>query len=105
MTQSDLITILPMLLVVTWASVLLLVDLFIPKKSKGWTAFLAAVGLAAALGLSLAQAGRESSAFSGMFVLDGFSSFLENVILGSGLLAIAIAYGYIRRMGMERGEY
>ncbi len=105
MTQSDLYTILPTILLVAWACVLLLVDLFIPKGRKGWTALLAAVGLAGALGVTLAQAGLELSAFGGMVVLDGFSSFLNALFLASGLLGIAIAYGYLKRMGLERGEY
>jgi NADH-quinone oxidoreductase subunit N len=105
MTQSDLTTILPTILIVAWACVLLLVDLFIPKGHKGWTALLAAVGLAGALGVTLAQAGLQRSAFGGMVVLDGFSSFMNALFLASGLLAIAIAYGYLKRMGLERGEY
>jgi len=105
MTQSDLRTILPIILLVAWACALLLVDLFIPRGRKGWTALLAAVGLAGALGVTLAQAGWERSAFGGMVVLDGFSSFLSVLFLASGLLAIAIAYGYLKRMGLERGEY
>jgi NADH-quinone oxidoreductase subunit N len=105
MTQSDLTTILPTILIVAWACVLLLVDLFIPRGHKGWTALLAAVGLAGALGVTLAQAGLQRSAFGGMVVLDGFSSFMNALFLASGLLAIAIAYGYLKRMGLERGEY
>jgi NADH-quinone oxidoreductase subunit N len=105
MTRSDLFTILPTIILVAWACVLLLVDLFIPKGRKGWTALLAAVGLAVALGVTLAQAGQETSAFGGMVVLDGFSSFLTSLFLASGIGAIAIAYGYLKRMGLERGEY
>ncbi len=40
-----------------------------------------------------------------MVVLDGFSSFLDVLFLATGLLGIALAYGYLRRMGIERGEY
>jgi NADH-quinone oxidoreductase subunit N len=105
MTLFDLNTLLPLIFLTVWACVLLLVDLFIPKGRKGWTALLAAVGLAAALGLTLAHAGQEGIAFSGMVVLDGFSSFLDVLFLASGLLGIALAYGYLRRMGIERGEY
>jgi NADH-quinone oxidoreductase subunit N len=94
-----------MIILIAWACVLLLVDLFIPKRHKGWTALLAAVGLAGALGVTLAQAGWEMTAFNGMVTLDGFSSFLNALFLASGLLGIAIAYGYLRRMGLERGEY
>ena len=105
MTQSDLYTLLPLIVLVVWTCALLLVDLFIPKGRKGWTALLAAVGLAAAMGITLAQAGREITAFNGMVVLDGFSSFLNVLFLGTGLLSIAIAYGYLKRMDIERGEY
>ena len=105
MTQSDLNTLLPLIFLIAWACALLLVDLFIPKGHKGWTAFLGALGLAAAMGITLAHAGQESYAFSGMVVLDGFSSFLSVLFLGTGLLGIALGYGYLRRMGIERGEY
>ena len=105
MTHSDLNTLLPLIFLTVWACVLLLVDLFIPKGRKGWTAFLAAVGLASAMGLTLAHVGQEGTAFSGMVVLDGFSSFLDLLFLATGLLGIALAYGYLKRMGIERGEY
>lgn len=105
MTQSDLYTILPNITLVVWACVLLLVDLFIPKTHKGLTALLAAVGLALSLGLTLSQSGREMSAFGGMVTLDGFSTFLNVLFLATGLLGIAIAYGYLKRMDLERGEY
>ncbi len=105
MTPSDLLTILPLLALTVWACVLLLVDLFIPKGRKGWTALLAAVGLAGAMGLTLMQAGTASSAFSGMVQRDGFSTFLNVLFLGSGLLGIAVAYGYLKRMNIDRGEF
>jgi NADH-quinone oxidoreductase subunit N len=105
MTISDLNTLLPLIFLTVWACVLLLVDLFIPRGHKGWTAFLGAVGLAASMGLTRAQSGQERFAFSGMVVLDGFSSFLSVLFLATGLLGIALAFGYLRRMGIERGEY
>ncbi len=105
MTQSDLYALLPLIVLTGWACILLLVDLFIPKNRKGWTALLAAVGLALSMGLTLAQSGSELSAFGGMITLDGFSTFLNVLFLATGLLGIAIAYGYLKRMGLERGEY
>ncbi len=103
MTSSDLLSILPLIVLVVWASLLLLVDLFL--KRKGVTAFLAALGLALTAGLTLAQAGEEASAFGGMIAVDGFATFLNVLFLLSGLLGIAVAYGYLKRMGIERGEY
>ena len=83
----------------------MLVDLFIPKDRKGITAFLAALGLAVTLGFTVTQIGRSGIGFNGMVTLDGFSTFTSALILLSGLLGIALAYGYIKRMGIERGEY
>ena len=55
MTKADLIALTPLIVVACWAVVLLLVDLWIPKQRKGITAFLAALGLAIALGLNLSR--------------------------------------------------
>ena len=105
MTQVDFYVLLPLIILVTWACVLLLADLFIPKNRKWLTALLAALGLALALGFTLSQLGLENTGFTNMVVVDGFSVFVNALLLVSGLLGIALAYGYVKRMGIERGEY
>jgi NADH-quinone oxidoreductase subunit N len=106
MTPSDFSTILPLILLTAWACALLIVDLFIPKERKGWTALLAAVGLAITLGFILAGAASgESTGFNNMVVRDGFTTFLNALFVVIGLLGISLGYGYIRRMNIERGEY
>jgi NADH-quinone oxidoreductase subunit N len=108
MTQpefKDFYILLPLIILIAWACALLLADLFIPKDRKGITAFLAALGLAVTLGFTVTQIGRSGIGFNGMVTLDGFSTFTSALILISGLLGIALAYGYIKRMGIERGEY
>lgn len=105
MTINDFEVLKPYTLLTVWACILLLVDLFIPKGRKGITALLSALGLAITLGFTLAQIGTERSGFSGMVVLDGFSTFVNALLLVSGLLGVALAYGYIKRMNIERGEY
>ena len=107
MTQIDfsISAIQPLVLLTVWACVLLIVDLFIPKERKGLTALLAALGLALTLGFTLTQIGMQETGLSGMVVVDGFSIFVNVLLLVSGLLGIALAYGYVKRMGLERGEY
>lgn len=105
MTPADFSTVWPLVFLTVWACVLLLVDLFIPKERKGITALLSALGLALTLGFTLSQVGQGLSGFNGMVVLDGFSVFVNALLLVSGLLGIALAYGYVKRMGLERGEY
>ena len=105
MNQIDFNTILPVVILTIWACALLLVDLFVSTGRKGLTALLAAVGLALTMGITLIQAGNQSSGFGGMVVLDGFSNFLSILFLLTGLFGIAVAYGYLSRMKIERGEY
>src|SRR5574340_1592738 len=95
--------ILPLMVLIVWASLLLLVDLFL--KDKRITALLAAFGLALTLGLTLSQIGYNASSFNSAVVVDGFSTFLSALLLISGLLGVALAYDYLRRTGLERGEY
>ena len=103
MSSSDLLSVAPVLIISVWAILLLLLDLFI--KNKGLTASLAAAGVAAALVVVIVRFGSDQVAFSGMIVADTFSDFLQIVILITALLGIAVAYDYLRRMNMERGEY
>lgn len=104
--QADLTPVLPLTLLVIWACALLLVDLFIPKERKSLTALLAALGLALALSFTLMQLGQETkTSFHNMVVVDGFSVFVNALLLVSGLLAIGLSFGYIKRMHLERGEY
>jgi NADH-quinone oxidoreductase subunit N len=105
LTFDDYQTILPLLILTTWATLLLLVDLFIPRDRKGITALLSVVGLLVTLYFTVAQIGQENTGFNDMVALDGFSTFVNVILLLSGLFGIAVAYGYARRMGIERGEY
>ena len=101
----DFQVILPLLVLTGWACVLILLDAFL-IKNKGLTAVLAAFGLAVSLGLTISQMGRPAvTGFNDMVVLDGFSTFLNALQLVCGLLGIALAYAYIKRTGIERGEY
>ncbi|MBI2332231.1 MAG: NADH-quinone oxidoreductase subunit N [Chloroflexi bacterium] len=104
-TLTDYYSLLPYIVLTVWACLLLLVDLFIPKNYKGITALLAAMGLITGIILSVWLIGVETTGFNGMVTLDGFSTFANILLLASGLFAIALAYGYTKRMGFERGEY
>ncbi len=96
---------LPLIVLTIWACVLLLVDLFIPKERKGWTALLAALGLLVTLVLVVVRFGFHAPAFGGMVAVDGFSNFVAILLLLSGLAGIGLAYDYLKRTGLERGEY
>ncbi len=97
--------ILPLIVLTAWVCALLLVDLFIPKERKGLTALIAAIGLLVTLGFVIARFGRPIVGFGGMIFADNFANFLNVLILVSGLAGIALAHDYLKRIGLERGEY
>ena len=101
----DLNAILPLVILIVWASLLLVADLFIPGERKGITALLAALGLLVTLSVSVARVSQSYSAFNGMIVIDGFATYLQVLFVVSGLLAIILAYDYMKRMNLERGEF
>lgn len=104
-TGTDLIAILPLLIVVGWALLLLLVDLWVPHERKGITASLAAVGLLLALAAAVLLRAKPMLAFGGMIIVDEFSTFLNVLFLAAGLAGIAIAHDYLKRMEILQGEY
>ncbi|MBN1287228.1 MAG: NADH-quinone oxidoreductase subunit N [Anaerolineae bacterium] len=91
-----------------WACVLLLLDLFVPKEDKFATAFLAevAVILCFALNFRLFRLKPERmEAFGGMYVADGFTTFVNMVVLVAVFIGILLSFEYLRRAGIQRGEY
>lgn len=105
MNAQDLSAALPIIILAAWACLLLLAEAFIPNEGKGLIAALAALGLGMAAIPLIARFGNVAEGFGGMIVLDGFASFLSLLFLGSGLIGIALAFDYLRCMGIERGEY
>lgn len=109
MSLSELWTnvqaILPLVALMGWACLLLLVDLFIPRDRKGWTAALSAAGLVIAFVLLLILPPVESGVFNGMVSVDGFARFMQGLFLVSGLAGITLSYDYLKRMGIHQGEY
>lgn len=105
MMQNDFLSILPLVVLIGWSVVLLLIDLWIPRENKGVTAILATAGLAVTMGLVLSSMNQTKTAFHGTIFIDGFSSLLDIIFLVAGMAGIALAYSYLKRMEIERGEY
>ncbi len=108
MTGIDIksfLSLLPHTELLVWASLLLLVDLFIPKQKKAITAILAGIGLLISLVLVILEWGQPALTYNKMAVVDNFAVFLNVLFAISGLIAIAIAYDYLNRMGIQKGEY
>lgn len=105
MTLNDFYSILPAAILIVWALILLLADLWLSKHTPVVTPVLAVIGLIASITGSVLYTGNVASGFGGFILVDGFSRFLVPLFAVTGIFAIALAYDYLKRMGIQRGEY
>jgi len=103
--ELNLIGALPAIALATWAVILLVIDLFIPKDRKQTTAWLALGGIVFAFAANLLVFNNNSDAFSGLYRADAFTGMLNIVILGAAALGVLLSMDYLKRAGIERGEF
>ncbi|NTU82435.1 MAG: NADH-quinone oxidoreductase subunit N [Chloroflexales bacterium] len=102
----DLTLLAPLLIVVGWATALLLVDTFaIPAGRKKLTGYLAIAGMLVAGLVGIPLWNVSGSTFSGMIVLDRYSLTLTWIFLITGCLSVAMALDYLPRHDIEQGEF
>ncbi len=105
---SDLLGILPILIVGGGAVVVLLADLVVPRRGGPLLATLTGVVLLAALGTAIGQWAANAAhpvVFDGSYANDRFTLFADFVILATALAVVGLSPGYLRRRGLEEGEY
>lgn len=95
----------PAVSVAAWACILLLIDLWVPRARKETTAWLAAGGLVFAFVVNLFSFNTNADAFLGMFRADAFTGFMNMIALITAFISIVMSIDYMKRTGMERGEY
>jgi NADH-quinone oxidoreductase subunit N len=96
---------LPTLIVVGAGMLVLLLDLLPPRDSKAHLGTLALAGLVGALIATMLRWGTDGRAFRDMIVLDQHALFFHIVILYAAALVILLSMDYLRRAGVETGEY
>lgn len=103
-SPADLALSLPLIVLTIWASLLLLVVAF-RRQADGLVPVLTLLGLLGVGFLLMRQFGTEGQAFGGMLVVDGFSTFINLILIVGGVLTVTLSYDYLKRMGLARGEY
>jgi NADH-quinone oxidoreductase subunit N len=96
---------LPSVFLGLYATVLLMVDIFIPAEHKIRTAWLALAGIVVSFVLNLLTYNTLDSAFFGMFTADPFSAFLNIISLVTAFISILLSIDYLKRTRIERGEF
>jgi NADH-quinone oxidoreductase subunit N len=103
--EVSLGALLPVLVILGTAAFVLLLDLLPPRHTKEHLGVVALVGIVGALLASLSQWGTEARAFRDMVLLDGYALFFDVIICYAAALAVLLSMDYLRRNGVESGEY
>ena len=106
----NLLPILPLIIVIGWAMVLMIVDLFLDDGQDEWIGWLSLLGYAAALVQTIGLWGGEWGVFtpldgSPMILVDHFSNFLNVIFLLTGAFSVLISVNYLDKAELQRGEY
>ena len=107
LSGSDLLLLLPEMLLTLWLCLVLIVDFTWPRLQKKQLAYLSAAGL----GLVLVNlfwfdaAGVTGALFNNMFVLDRMAIFFKVIVVGATLLVVLASVDYVQRFRFFKGEY
>ena len=107
MSFSDLLLLLPEILLTSWLCLLLIIDFSFPRLPNEQLAYFSIAGLVATLGCLawFDYTGVTGTLFSNMFALDRMALFFKMFIVGSTILVILASIDYIHRFKFVRGEY
>jgi len=114
--NPDLALMAPQLIVLGLALVLLVTDVLLPRARHGVLTWIALFGLSASLLVTLAMTGmfgdsvrvldedagdfnQNITTFSGMFVADDFSLFINIVVLSGAILSVLVSSSYLQSRG------
>jgi NADH-quinone oxidoreductase subunit N len=95
----------PEIFVFAMACFILIVDLYLPPRSRAVSYFLAQATLVAAAGLSLLNAGVTGVFFNGMFVADPLAVLMKLAIYVLTFFVFAYSREYLSQRELLRGEY
>lgn len=106
----NLAIIAPVIIVLGGAILAMIVDLFVAQDKKSWAAWVALITLLVALVQTIGMWGFSGGTFipeggTPMIVVDNYATFLNLILILTGILAILISVGYLQRNGLDKPEY
>ena len=103
--SSDLLTLLPELVLAVSAMALLMFGAFRGERSASLTTWAAVVLLVVVAYLLIATGAPKGTAFHGAFIVDGFTRFAEILVLLGSVLALVMSSRYLEDLRLARFEY
>jgi NADH-quinone oxidoreductase subunit N len=101
----DLGAIGPALALSVTAAIVALLDLLPPRDRKDHLGYVGLAGVVVSLIVTLRMWGADTRAFRGMVAIDGYVLFFDLIIGYATGLVLLLSMDYIRRQGMESGEF
>jgi NADH-quinone oxidoreductase subunit N len=105
MTRVDLIVIFPELLLLIWACMLLLADLFAKDRRFIHVGSLIGLVVLSALSIGYLQSGAQATAFGGAFVNDGLANLFKLGAYIATAASFILGRLYLSERGLLKGEY
>jgi NADH-quinone oxidoreductase subunit N len=102
---QSIIPIYPEIVVLSVALMILVMDFFFDKNSKGFLGWLSLAGIVIAAAATYRLMGTSGLFFSGTFHLDAFSTFFKFVFYVACGLGILVSINYLKVENIHRGEY
>ncbi len=102
---TDTLRILPEIILTAMATLLMVLDPLIHRRSSNAFGHLSLLTLAAAAAASVYAYLLAGPAFGGMLIVDGFGTFFRLLVIVVGVLTVLPSYRFLRRQDAETGEY
>jgi NADH-quinone oxidoreductase subunit N len=105
MQASDIIAVLPELILLAAALAILMVEPLQSSRDRTPIIAIALTGLAASIAVSLVLSGQTRVAFAGMLTLDQWAIFFKVLFGMTGLVTVLMSSGYLEAHRRHLGEY
>ncbi|HLI83930.1 MAG TPA: NADH-quinone oxidoreductase subunit N [Bryobacteraceae bacterium] len=102
---GDIVRFLPELILTVAATLLMILDPVVNRRSSALFGNLSLLALIAALFGSVAAYAQAGPAFGGLLSVDGFATFFRVLVIVVGILTVLPSYRFLARQDAETGEY
>ena len=103
-SATELLPLLPELVLIGSAFALLIIDLFIGERHKVWTHFLSVLALVVVLAMLATGSGGQGVVLNGMFVRDNAADLMKLAIVLMSTLTLVYGWSYLRERRLYKGE-
>jgi NADH-quinone oxidoreductase subunit N len=102
---GDIVRFLPEIILTAAATLLMILDPVVNRRSSALFGNLSLLALIGALFGSVAAYAQAGPAFGGMLSVDGFATFFRVLVIVVGILTVLPSYRFLARQDAETGEY